>query len=129
MPPVLATNGETVPSMMCWKCMRLGHISRHCPDRTKVGGVQHAKWTFTHVPHNIVPKNWLLLDSGSMISSVYNADLLSDIISIGDPVKIFTNGGSQDYHQRGTLKMLDFKAYFNPTSMANILSLSEISDV
>ena len=64
-----------------------------------------------------------------MISSVCNAHLLSDIISIEDPAKVFTIGESQDYHQRGTLKLLDFQVYFNPTSIANILSLSEISDV
>ena len=49
-------------------------------------------------------------------------------MKVTDPVRVFTNGGSQDYSERGTLNIINFDAYFNPTSMANILSLSEISE-
>ena len=75
-----------------------------------------------------MPKNWLLLDSGSTISSVCNKDLLHNIVQVSEPVLLFTNGGSQDYSERGTL-IINFEAYFNPKSMTNILSLSEISDI
>ena len=112
--------------------MRCGHLSRHCPDRTKIGGVENAQWTMTQFAHSdssVVPKHWLLLDSRSTISSICNPDLLKDIVTIDEPVRVFTNGGSQDYHERDTLKLMDFQAYFNPSSMANILSLSEIADM
>ena len=108
LPPVPGSNGELIPDMTCWKCLRLGHLSRHCPERVKIGGVQHVQWTqFAHSPSNIVPKNWLLLDSGSTISSVCNKDLLHNIVKVHEPVRVFTNGGSQDYSERGTLNIIN----------------------
>ena len=43
LPPVPGSNGELIPDMTCWKCLRLGHLSRHCPERVKIGGVQHVQ--------------------------------------------------------------------------------------
>ena len=47
-------------------------------------------------------------------------------MSIDEPVRVFINRGSRDYTQRGKLKILDFAAYFNPSSMVNTLSLSKL---
>ena len=127
LPPLADTNGETLPDISCWKCMRLGHLSRHCPDLVKVQNVQLRYIQLTHTPSDIVPVTWLLLDSGSTISSICNPDLVQDLFSVKEPVRVFTNGGSQDYLQRGRLKLFDFPVYFNDASMANILSLSEVA--
>lgn len=109
--------------------MRLGHLSRHCPERMKVQNVQLRYTQLTHTPSDIVPAHWLLLDSGSTVSSICNVDLVQDIAPVKDPVRVFTNGGSQEYLQRGRLKLFDFQVYFNDASMANILSLSEVANV
>ena len=41
---------------------------------------------------------------------------------------MFTNGGSIDYSQEGELALLPFTVYYNPDSIANILSLKDVGD-
>ena len=42
-------------------------------------------------------------------------------------MRVYTNGGCQDYNQKGTLKILPFEVYFNDDSLANILLLAEVT--
>jgi hypothetical protein len=42
---------------------------------------------------------------------------------------VFTNGGSQDYSDIGTLTLFPFKVYYNPPSLANILSLAKVLEM
>jgi len=39
-----------------------------------------------------------------------------------DVIEVFSNGGHQDYSKKGTLSVFPFEVYYNPNSLANILS-------
>ena len=56
---VPGTDGNTHDDVTCFKCMRGGHIVRHCPARNKAGGVQNVQVMFTHSDSAIVPKSWI----------------------------------------------------------------------
>ena len=43
-------------------------------------------------------------------------------------MRVYTNGGSQDYTEFGTLKFFPFDVFYNPTSMANILALKDVAN-
>lgn len=43
-------------------------------------------------------------------------------------MRVYTNGGHQDYDKVGDVKLFPFEAYYNPNSMANILSLKEVAN-
>jgi hypothetical protein len=78
-----------------------------------------------HFPNGI-PNHYVLLDSDSTVSIFSNADLLSDIHEVDEPLFLETNGGGyQVSTQRGTLK--DFGlVWYNPESIANVLSLAQV---
>jgi len=69
-----------------------------------------------------VPRHWLILDSAFTISTIINRDLIKDIYSMTDVIEVFSNGGHQDYSKKGTLSVFPFEVYYNPNSLANILS-------
>ena len=43
-------------------------------------------------------------------------------------MRVYTNGGSQDYSKFGTLKFFPFDVFYNPNSMANILALKDVAN-
>jgi Reverse transcriptase (RNA-dependent DNA polymerase) len=81
-----------------------------------------------HFPDGI-PTHYVLLDSDSTVSIFCNADLLTDIHEVDEPLYLETNGGGyQVSTQMGTLK--DFgPVWYNPDSIANILSLAQVRTV
>jgi hypothetical protein len=80
--------------------------------------------TQNHFPNGISP-HFILLVSDSTISIFCNPDLLSDIHYVDDHLHLTTNGGHQVSTQMGTLK--DFgPVWYNPHSIANILSLAQV---
>ena len=46
-----------------------------------------------------------------------------------DYLKIYTNGGVLEYNQMGDFVHLPLKIYYNPLSIANILSLKAVSEI
>jgi hypothetical protein len=70
----------------------------------------------------------ILLDSQSTISVFNNAALLSNIRATSQPIRAITNGGHQDSHLVGDFPNLG-PVYFNPDSIANILSLAAVAKV
>ena len=75
---------------------------------------------------NGIPNHYVLLDSDSTVSIFCNADLLTDIHEVDQPLYLETNGGGyQVSTQMGTIK--DFgTVWYNPNSIANILSLAQV---
>ncbi len=57
-----------------------------------------------------------------------NRDLIKDIYSTTDAIRVFSNGGHQDYSKKGTLTVFSYEVYYNPNSLVDILSLSEVSE-
>ena len=78
-----------------------------------------------HFPDGI-PNHFVLLDSDSTVSIFCNADLLTDIHEVEEPLYLETNGGGyQISTHMGTVK--DFGlVWYNPDSIANVLSLAQV---
>ena len=114
---VAGRNGVTIKQAYCSKCDKHGHSSAYCPK------MQLSLAQSRTIP--VIPRNWILLDSGSTISSVCNKDLISNAKPV-TPLTVYTNGGSQTYSVTGTLNVIPLEVYYDGSSIANILSLSEI---
>ena len=56
-----------------------------------------------------------------------NPDLIHRIHDTHPPITVYTNSGSQVYESEASLKLFPFDVYYNPDSIANIISLSEVS--
>jgi len=145
-----------MPRVLCYRCGNRGHYSDHCPEAEnseealatidpKVqnhmdGAVIEENSDdgsdeddvvigFTH--HTMergrtqVDKDSVLLDTGSNCSVFNNAEFLTNIRKSERTLRAFTNGGSQDSTHIGYLDNF-FDVWFNPNSMMNILSFSEV---
>jgi Reverse transcriptase (RNA-dependent DNA polymerase) len=76
-----------------------------------------------------IPAHFVLLDSDSTVSIFCNSDLLVDIHEVDEPLYLETNGGGyQVSTHMGTVP--DFGlVWYNPDSIANILSLAQVRRV
>ena len=72
--------------------------------------------------------DWLLLDSCSTVSCMKNEAFVTSVTqrSRDDSLRVYTNGGHQDYCMTGILQILPLEVYVNPSSMANIVSLKDV---
>jgi hypothetical protein len=95
-----------------------------------------SEFTFLHLEdhcfhqhsRNIIPDTWILLDSQSTVSVLKNRQLLTNIRNSPSFLCVHTNGGMQYSSQLGTVKNAG-DVWFNPASLANILSMAEASKV
>ena len=70
--------------------------------------------------------SWLLLDSCSNVDIFKNKHLLQDIFEVKDQsLNLQTNGGVMKSSFKGLLKNYG-EVWYNPDSMANILSLANV---
>ena len=110
----------------CSRCNKYGHSSAYCPRDLCVQGMQLSLAQSRTT--TAIPLDWLLLDSGSTISSVCNKQLISNLKPITTPLTVYTNGGSQTYSFTGTLNVFPLEVYYDGSSIANILSLSKVCE-
>jgi hypothetical protein len=130
---VTGTDGRRFPDVRCYRCQSNGHYSGNCPGTPSQHlqvGLCLIQASPTSTQHNTVNPDWLLLDSCSTVSSINNGKFLQSIKTCkqGDEMRVYTNGGSQDYDKFGTLKFFPFDVFYNPASMANILALKDVAD-
>ena len=76
---------------------------------------------------SLINPNWILLDSESTVCVFRNRKFLTNIgeSSDGEVLKVYTNGGSQESTQVGTLEGFG-EVWYNPKSLANILSMAAV---
>jgi hypothetical protein len=78
-----------------------------------------------HFPNGI-PDHFILLDSDSTVSIFNNSSFLTNIRNVDDPLCLKANGGgSQVSYQMGDVAGFG-PVWYNPESVANILSLAEV---
>jgi AAA ATPase containing von Willebrand factor type A (vWA) domain len=147
---VPGTNGKTVEHITCHKCKKMGHYANKCPsDQGEEGATNPtSEQVSTHVlcqSHQTVgeqsmnhiqlttssatlDKAWILLDSESTVHVFNNKELLSEVRRHpeGKTLRVHTNGGVMDSDMVG--RFGDIDVWYNPNSIANILSLALIVD-
>ena len=89
---------------------------------------QHAVVLAANDSNQGIDPNWILLDSQSTISVFRNPAMLSNIRPSPHTMRAMTNGGHQDSNMVGDFPNLG-EVWYNPHSIANILSLSDVRKV
>ena len=128
---VVGTNGLTHNGIECYRCHSFGHYASNCPSGAdhSVGTTltQFAIMMAQANAHSIDPA-WILLDSQSTISVFNNPIMLTNIRKSDHTLRALTNGGHQDSDMVGDFSNLGV-VWYNPRSIANILSLADIRKV
>ena len=130
-PPVPGNNGGIFPAVDCYVCGSLGHYAANCPTSTSSAtGTTLTQYAFmmAQAASSTIDPAWILLDSQSTISVFNNPSMLTDIKHSGHTLRALTNGGHQDSVMTGVFPNLG-TVWFNPSSIANILSLAEVRKV
>jgi hypothetical protein len=149
------TSGETHHNIKCFNCYKKGHYASSCPDAEGVQLLQMANinidngddtyesalsflnvghqpeeclFTQSATGHNLIPPTWILLDSQSTVSVFNNRHLLSDIQTSPRTLRVHTNRGTRLSTQMGHVQNFGH-VWFNPNSLANILSMAEVRKV
>lgn len=103
-------------------------------DEEDEDSTQHFMFQQSHEPYveklksvnGVLHPDWILLDSDSTTNIFQNKDFLTNIRHCGGPgLHIITNGGFKDVHMIGDLAGFG-EVWYNPTSVANILSLADV---
>ena len=96
-PPTPGSNGAVFPQIYCYNCNIYGHIGRFCslPDCRGVQAMQVGV-SLTQVNderiqykgQNVIFPLWLILDSGSTVSSIKSKELLTYIKQISEVMRV-----------------------------------------
>ena len=128
---VPGTNGVPHETVLCYRCNSTGHYASDCPAESGSTTTGTTLLQHGHVlPHGSsgIESAWVLLDSESTISVFKNCDMLTNIRPSNHALRALTNGGFQDSTLIGDFPNLG-AVWFNPESIANILSLSHVRQV
>ena len=139
---VPGSDGVTHSHITCFDCQRNGHYASVCPKKqSEVQLLQApasdtnfaaAKPGFSFVQSgpatDIIPPTWVLLDSQSTASVFKNSHYLTNIRRSAHTLKVLTNGGPQYSSFIGEVRNFG-TVWYNPQSIANILSLAAVRKV
>ena len=127
---VPGNDGKLYTHITCHNCNTPGHYSNQCPSNKK-HKVTLAHFSLTQQKLELIDKNWILLDTCSTVSVFCNKYLIKDVRDClpGQGITVVTNGGSETFVQQGTMKLLPLEVHFNPSYIANIISLSDVANL
>ena len=134
---VLGSDGVLHAGITCRACRGYGHYSDTCPGGsagnggiTTTSGTTLTQYAFVlaQSSNSGINPNWILLDSQSTISVFCNHTMLSNIRRGTHTLRAITNGGHQDSEWVGDFPNLG-EVWYNPHSIANILSLADVRKV
>ena len=132
--PVPGTDGATV-HRQCYKCFKWGHLANKCPNppAQNVQALQVGISLVQATPStkSVISSTWILLDTCSTDSVMNNIEFVSNVrnCSSDEVLRIHTNGGQQVFSKIGRLKFLPLTVHVNESSMANILSLKDVTNI
>jgi hypothetical protein len=136
--PMAGTDGILHAQVRCYRCDRLGHYANRCPNEDSPShqlfqdSTESTETHFTFSQHRRlagrIPASWVLLDSESTASVFCNPNLVHDIRPSATTLTTFSNGGFQVTRQEATVRNFG-RVWFNPRSIANILSLADVRKI
>ena len=113
---------NTKDDVTCYNYQQPWHICLFCPNEENIQTFQ----VILIQPEVLIPTSWVLLDSGSTVSSICNSDPVDNIRDANFATNVHTNGGSKDYTKTASLQLIPLDVNFNSTSHENIIFLSEL---
>ena len=128
------TDGRTF-DIQCFNCNQRGHYAANCPEPSNRTGVSNLQFgnvlAQVQACEGMIPPDWVLLDTCSTDNVISNIELMESVRSCTDDetLRIYTNGGSLEFNEIGNLKHFPMKGYYNPKSIANVLSLKAVGDL
>ena len=127
---VTGSDGITHGDIECFRCHSYGHYASTCPSFPTPSGttLTHFGFMMAQAKQHHIDPTWILLDSQSTISVFNNPTMLSNIRPSQQTLRAITNGGHQDSNMIGDFRNLGV-VWYNPSSIANILSLSEVRKI
>lgn len=90
------------------------------PSEMRTGGLNTCS-------RNVIPAEWILLDSQSSIDVFCNQQLLTGIYKTDSTMRIRCNAGVKETNMRGYVTGYGWVWYY-PEGIANILSLSRVKE-
>jgi hypothetical protein len=135
-------------NIKCYNCNKKGHYASDCPEPNNqevqllqisdeqpdytsaftFAQLSTRYFTFGQNQRNLISDTWILLDSQSTVLVFKNQKLVQNIRDSPSPLKVHTNGGSQVSHHVTTVRNFG-TVWFNPASLANILSMAALGKV
>jgi len=131
-PPIAGTDGRLFERTLCYNCQAYGHYAGNCNEPNSKGTtlVYHGV-VMTQTDkgkYRPINKEWILLDTQSTVSVFNNKQYVTNIRESKEVLRAITNGGHQDSYQVGEFPNLG-TVWYNPNSIANILSMKEVRKV
>jgi hypothetical protein len=124
----MGSDGVTHDGITCFDCQSTGQYANNCP-KARISLLQFScvltQSSQTTNCYQGIPTSCILLDSQSNISVFNNANMISNIRRSTEELCAHTNGGTQISTQVGDFTNLG-TVWYNPDSIANILSLSDV---